>query len=689
MQEAFRTVRQNIRLLAVVSALAASAIWCVGRVMPRPDTVLRVGIYQFPPYLLERADGSADGAAVAILNEAARRLGIRLRWSIEKEGPDLALAAGKVDLWPLLDGTASRDGTMHVSPPWMVSEFVLLTLKSSGAMTLEQAAGKRVAYLGGPVTEAMASKYLKGIQPLRRSTSEAAMRAVCTGEADAAFIDSRFAQSILMDRPAGCGNSGLQYTLARPAVLPLGVASTLKHARTADLLAEEILQMGFDGTLPKILAQWSIIDTHDTEALTALGKLKVYSHLFVYVIAGMVLLLSLLGVFAHRLHSAKEIASRAVQVKATLLTNLSHEIRTPMNGVMGMTNLLFTTNLTDEQREYAEAAQSSAESLLEMLNNILDYARMDQGRLQFESVDFDLHGLLEDVAEHFGPHTGRKRLELACLIAPETPQIVTGDPVRLRQVLSNLMSNAVKFTDRGEIFLSSKVVSEEAGGVVLQIEVSDTGIGITEEDRPKLFRSFGQLDAPGNRSHSGAGLGLAICKQIVAGGGGYIDYHSKLGVGSSFWVVMRFGRPEYNLPPVQADPRLAGRSVLIVSGSETIRRMILIHCRALNMKALEGTSVGHALELLQQMPFDLIVADGLAPDASRLAELKIPSTKLILLSSFSGNPYSQTSMDGADETRADAILPKPVRQSHFSHVVREVFARVPVETDSPALSTRL
>ena len=674
---------------AVVSALAAGAIWCAGQVVPRPDTVLRAGIYQFPPYLLERADGSADGAAVAILNEAARRRGIRLRWSIEKEGPDLALAAGKVDLWPLLDGTASRDGTMHVSPPWMVSEFVLLTLKSSGAMTLEQAAGKRVAYLGGPVTDAMAGKYLKGIQPLRRSTSEAAMRAVCTGEADAAFIDSRFAQSILMDRPAGCGNSGLQYTLARPAVLPLGVASTLKHARTADLLAEEILQMGADGTLPKILAQWSIIDTHDTEALTALGKLKVYSHLFVYVIAGMVLLLSLLGVIAHRLNRAKEIASRAVQVKATLLTNLSHEIRTPMNGVMGMTNLLFTTNLTNEQREYAEAAQSSAESLLEMLNNMLDYARMDQGKLQFESVDFDLHGLLEDVADHFGPDAGRKRLELACLIAPETPQIVTGDPVRLRQVLSNLMSNAVKFTDRGEIFLSSKVVSEEAGGVVLQIEVSDTGIGITEEDRPKLFRSFGQLDAPGNRSHSGAGLGLAICKQIVAAGGGYIDYHSKLGVGSSFWVVMRFGRPEYNLPPVQADPRLAGRSVLIVSGSEAIRRMILIHCRAQNMKALEGTSVGHALELLQQMPFDLIVADGLAPDASKLAELKIPSTKLILLSSSSSNMYSQSSMDGADETRADAILPKPVKQAHFSHVVREVFARVSVETDLPELSTRL
>ncbi len=623
--------------------------------------------------MLECGDGSADGAAVAILNEAARRRGIRLRWSIENEGPDVAIASGKVDLWPMLNSMTPQNRTIHVSPPWMVSEFVLLTLKSSGAMTLEQAAGKRVAYPGPPVIESMAAKYLKGIQPQRRTTYEAATRAVCTGEADAAFIDSRFAQSILMDRPAECGNRGLQYTLVRPALLPLGVASTHKQARTADLLAEEILQMGADGALAKILAQWSVIDTHDTEALIALARLKNYSQLLICVIAAMVLSLSLLGIVAHRLHGAREIASRAVQVKATLLTNVSHEIRTPMNGVMGMTNLLFTTNLTTEQREYAEAAHSSAESLLGMLNNMLDYARMDQGELKFDSVDFDLHGLLEDVTEHFAPYAGRKRLEVACLIAPDTPQIVTGDPVKLRQVLSNLMSNAVKFTDRGEIVLSSKVVSAEAGEVVLHIEVADSGIGITEEDRPKLFRSFGQLDAPASRSHSGAGLGLAICKQIVAGGGGYVDYHSKPGVGSSFWVVMRFGLPQYNLPPLPADLELVGRSVLIVSGSESIRRTILLHCRALEMKSREAATISQALELLHRMPFDLIVGDSRAPDTAKLAEVKLLSTKLILMSS---------SLDEAAETQADAILPKPVRQSGFSHAVRKVLTRDPAETRS-------
>ena len=670
MRKSLKRLRQDIQLWAALAALGLTFLWCVGQVMPKHKTVFRIGIQQFPPYMVKSSDGSADGAAVAILNEAARRRGIVLQWSLENEGPDLALTSGKVDLWPMLNSTAPKNQTIHVSPPWMVSEFVLLTLKSSGAMTLEQAKAKRVAYPNQPAIESLANKYMKGIQPKRQTTYEAAARAVCTGEADAAFIDSRFAQSFLMNRPAKCGNRGLQYTLVRPALLPLSVASTHKQAPTADLLAAEILEMGTDGALAKIQAQWSVIDTHDTEVLVALAKLKHYSHLFVYVVAAMLLSLTLLGILAHRLHSAREIASQAVQVKARLLTNVSHEIRTPMNGVMGMTNLLFTTNLTTEQREYAEAAHSSAESLLGMLNNMLDYARMDQGDLEFQSVDFDLHGLLEDVAEHFSQHAGRRCLELACLIAPETPEIVTGDPVKLRQVLSNLMSNAVKFTNRGEIVLSSKVVSEESGEVVLHLEVSDTGIGITEEDRPKLFRSFGQLDASTSRSHSGTGLGLAICKQIVAGGGGYMDFHSKPGVGSCFWVIMRFGLPKYNLPSASTDLELVGRSVLIVSESESVRRTIAMHCRALDMKSREAETVGQALEFLKEIPFDLIVGDGRFPDAADLAEAKSPSTKFMLLSS---------PLDQANETKADTILSKPVRKNYFSHAVREVLTRVPAE----------
>jgi len=417
-----------------------------------------------------------------------------------------------------------------------------------------------------------------------------------------------------------------------------------------------------------------------------------YQYLLLLACGVIVLLGILLGATVRRLGTAKEIAKRAAQVKATLLTNLSHEIRTPMNGVMGMTNLLFTTNLTNEQRDYADAVLSSADSLLELLNNMLDYALMDEGKLQFENVDFDLHGLLEDVAEHFAAQAAGKQLELACMIAPETPHVVTGDPVKLRQILNNLMSNAVKFTAQGEIILSSKVVSVEPGGVVLHIEVSDTGIGISDEDRPKLFRTFGQLDSSSSRTHSGAGMGLAICKQIATGGRGYIDFHSKPGVGSSFWVVMRFGRPEYELPPTQADSKFVGRPVLVVSGSGAVRRTVLLYCRALRLEGREAASAADALALIKKTPVDLIVVDDRISNVIKLAEAKPPSTGMILLSSASES-LTESAFERAETTRVDATISRPVKRLHFFRTIREFFARRPVRrplvqpSDSTELST--
>ncbi|MEP6539617.1 MAG: ATP-binding protein [Bryobacteraceae bacterium] len=440
------------------------------------------------------------------------------------------------------------------------------------------------------------------------------------------------------------------------------------------------------------------MNTPDREllaALTTLDHYRIFLGLTLAIVAGLGVLLA---VTMGKLRSAREIARRAAQVKATLLTNLSHEIRTPMNGVMGMTSLLFSTNLTGEQREYAEAALSSAESLLELLNNMLDYARNDEGKLQFENVDFDLHGLLEDVAEHFAPYAEKKRLELACMITSETPHVVTGDPMKLRQILNNLMSNAVKFTAHGEIVLSAKVVSLEPGAVVLHVEVADTGIGIEEEARPKLFHSFGQLDSSSSRTHSGGGMGLAICKQIVTGARGYIDYHSLPGVGSSFWVVMRFGRPAYQLPPTQADKNFAGRSLLVVSGSRAVRQAVLLYCRSLGLEAHEAGSAASALALLPKMPVDLMFLDGRLPNIVKLAEAKPPSAGLIVLAPSSG-ASAENPLARSEKTRVDAFVSRPMRRLHFSRAVRDCFDHKPAESlpihtlgravDSAPLSTHL
>jgi signal transduction histidine kinase/CheY-like chemotaxis protein len=678
-RKAVKKLGQHIRIWSLALAVLTGLTAWIGVRAESPRTVYRVGTRIFPPYVVPTANGGFDGVLLSIFNEAARRRGIRLEWHLQPDGADDALRSTRVDLWPQLNRTPERKKTIYISKPWMVLEFALLAPKRLQVSGLGDVRGKKIAFVSRPVTQAMADKYLKNAIPVRFASLGDVMPAVCAGQADAAFVDSRYALSVLTERPDRCTNVPLQYSLVQEAFLPLGIASNHQSARVAESLADEILRMGVDGTLARVQGQWGAISTHDTEALNALGQLQAKSRHLVYVIAGMAVLLAILAVLVRRLHVTRGIASRAVQVKATLLTNVSHEIRTPMNGVMGMTNLLFTTDLTDEQREYAEAAHSSAESLLEMLNNMLDYARMDQGNLTFERVDFDLHGLLEDVAEHFGPPAARKQLELACVIHPETPQIVTGDPLKVRQVLNNLMSNAVKFTNTGEIVLSVRVVSEDADEVVLHLDVTDTGIGITDEDRPKLFRTFGQLDAPGSRSHTGAGLGLAICKQIIAGGAGYMDYHSTPGVGSSFWIVMRFGLPKFELPVAQSPREIAGRNVLIVSRSKPVRCMVRNHCRALGMKPSEVSSVSSATDLIRKATFDLIIGDENAPGIFELVSAKPPTTRMILLAPASYADQGQSWREGND-AGVDAILLKPVRQARFSYAVREAMTRAPAES---------
>jgi two-component system sensor histidine kinase/response regulator len=237
-------------------------------------------------------------------------------------------------------------------------------------------------------------------------------------------------------------------------------------------------------------------------------------------------------------------------------------------------------------------------------------------------------------------------------------------------VLNNLMSNAVKFTDRGEVVLSAKVIPEEAAGVVLHIEVTDTGMGIDEKEHPKLFRSFAQLENPECRAHAGAGLGLAICKQIVAGGGGYIDYHSTPGVGSSFWIVMRFGKAEHELPLVPADPVVAGRKVLVIAKSQAVRRMVRDHCRSLEMRTWIAEDEVRATELVRAAgttgtPFELVVADAQSANPAFIALAGASGATLILLTPPPRHGKEETWPDGVD-----AILNKPVREAQFVHTVK-------------------
>ncbi len=679
---------QQTALESVVSLTAEEQTW-----LDKNHTV-RVRVVDFPPFIIVNKGEEPTGVSIDYLNIIAARTGIRFKYIHSNQPFAKALENLKnrqdPDLIQCMMRTPERDSFISFSRVYLATPRVIFTRAEGKYISqIEDLFGQTIAVPRGTVVHQEIKKKYPEVNLLMLDSDEASLEAVSGGKADAYIGNLSLGSYLILQR----GFTNLKVATSSPLsdhAFSFGIRKDWPELSS-------IIDKGLDTITPdeKLAIRNKYFSVRYDYGISGNDILK-----WVLIIAVAVSGIIFLFVFWNRrmakevrsrkvaeqsAREARDVAEKATRAKSDFLANMSHEIRTPMNAVIGMAHLALKTELTPKQKDYLNKIQSSANSLLGIINDILDFSKIEAGKLDMEVAEFDLSKILVNVANVITVKAQEKEnLEVLFYLDSRLSNFLVGDPLRLNQILVNFGNNAVKFTEKGEIVLTTKIQKRSGDKVTLQFSMRDTGIGMTAEQQANLFQAFSQADTSTTRKYGGTGLGLTISKRLVNMMGGEIRVESELGQGTTFSFTADFGLGKKTVKRrFVPSPDLRGLRVLVVDDSATSRQILQDILESFSFEVNLAASGEDALEEIERadkdQPFGLVIMDWKMPgmdglEASKRIKThktlsKIPA--IVLVTAYGREEL----MRQADEIGLEGFLLKPVSSSMLLDAIMQALGR--------------